>query len=157
MVFVNLVNLAKPSSFHFNLLLVSLCSLDLIHSDVWSCSTKSLGGYPYYVLFIDDFSRFTWLYHIHNKSDVFIVFVQFKSLVENQFSSSIKQFQCVGGGEYMSNQFKKKKIGHSWHTSPCLLPLHTTTKWCGRAQASSYHGNGVVLACSISSLNLILG
>jgi hypothetical protein len=84
---------------------VSLCSLDLIHSDVWSCSTKSLGGYPYYVLFIDDFSRFTWLYHIHNKSDVFIVFVQFKSLVENQFSSSIKQFQCVGGGEYMSNQF----------------------------------------------------
>jgi len=62
---------------------VSLCPLDLIHSDVWSCSTKSLGGYSYYVLFIDDFSRFTWLYLIHNKSDIFTVFVQFKSLVEN--------------------------------------------------------------------------
>jgi hypothetical protein len=78
---------------------VSLCPLDLIHSDVWSCSTKSLGGCSYYVLFIDDFFRFTWLYPIHTKSDVFQLFVQFKSLVENQFSSSIKQFQCDGGGE----------------------------------------------------------
>jgi hypothetical protein len=80
---------------------ISLCPLDLIHSDVWSYSTKSLGGCLYYVLFIDDFSRFTWLYPIHNKLDVFQVFVQFKSLVENQFSSSIKQFQCDGGGEYV--------------------------------------------------------
>jgi hypothetical protein len=91
---------------------VSLCPLDLIHSDVWSCSTKSLGGCLYYVLFIDDFSRFTWLYPIHNKSDVFRVFVQFKSLVENQFSSSIKQFQCDGGVEYMSNQFKNFLVTH---------------------------------------------
>jgi transposase InsO family protein len=52
------------------------------------------------------------LYPIHNKSDVFQVFVQFKSLVENQFSSSIKQFQCDGGGEYMSNQFKKFLVTH---------------------------------------------
>jgi len=58
---------------------VSMCPLDLIHSDVWSCSTKSLGGCSYYVLFIDDFSRFTWLYPIHHKSDVFSVFLQFKS------------------------------------------------------------------------------
>jgi hypothetical protein len=91
---------------------VSLCPLDLIHSDVWSYSTKSLGGCLYYVLFIDDFSRFTWLYSIHNKSDVFRVFVQFKSLVENQFSSSIKQFQCDGGGEYMSNQFNNFLVTH---------------------------------------------
>jgi len=90
---------------------VSMCPLDLIHSDVWSCSTKSLGG-CYYVLFIDDFSIFTWLYPIHHKSDVFSVFVQFKSLVENQFSTSIKQFQCDGGGEYMSTQFKNFLIHH---------------------------------------------
>jgi hypothetical protein len=91
---------------------VSLCPLDLIHSDVWSCSTKSLGGCSYYVFFINDFSRFTWLYPIHNKSDVFQVFVQFKSLAQNQFSSSIKQFQCDGGGEYMSNQFKNFLVTH---------------------------------------------
>jgi len=90
---------------------VSLCPLDLIHLDVWSCSTKSLGGCSYYDLFIDDFSKFTWLYPIHNKSDVFQVFVQFKSLVENQFPSSTKQFQC-DGGEYMSNQFKNFLVTH---------------------------------------------
>jgi hypothetical protein len=85
---------------------ISSCPLDLIHSDVWSCSTKSMNGCQYYVLFIDDFSRFTWLYPIHNKSDVFSIFVKFKSIVENQFSCSIKQFQSDGGGEFISNQFK---------------------------------------------------
>ena len=35
---------------------ISSCPLDLIHSDVWSCSTKSMSGCQYYVLFIDDFS-----------------------------------------------------------------------------------------------------
>lgn len=108
---------------------VSMCPLDLIHSDVWSCSTKSLGGCCYYVLFIDDFSRFTWLYPIHQKSDVFSVFVQFKSLVENQFSTYIKQFQCDGGGEYMPTQFKNFLIHHGiLHRISCP---HTTTKWCG--------------------------
>jgi len=34
------------------------------------------------------------------------------NLVENQFSCSIKQFQCDGGGEYMSTQFKKKLVTH---------------------------------------------
>lgn len=79
--------------------------LELIHSDVWSCSTKSLNGCRYYVIFIDDYSRFSWLYPIPNKSDVYGCFVKFKLLIENQLSYKIKPLQTDGGGEYMSNQF----------------------------------------------------
>jgi hypothetical protein len=91
---------------------VSLCPLDLIHSDVWSCSTKSLGGSLYYVLFIDDFSKFTWLYPIHNKSDVFTVFVQFKSRGKSilLFHQTISIYN--GDGEFMSNQFKNFLLTH---------------------------------------------
>ena len=85
---------------------VSSFPLQLIHTDVWSCSTKSLSGCKYYVIFIDDFSRFSWLYPLQNKSDVYACFVKFKTLVENQFSCKIKQLQSDGGGEYMSNQFQ---------------------------------------------------
>jgi transposase InsO family protein len=44
--------------------------------------------------------------HIHKKSEVFTNFVKFKLLVENQFTSHIKQLQSDGGGEYNSVQFQ---------------------------------------------------
>jgi len=65
-----------------------------------------MSGCRFYVIFVDDFSRFTWLYPLINKSEVFSYFVKFKLLVEKQFSTSIKQFQTDNGGEYTSTQFK---------------------------------------------------
>jgi len=71
---------------------VSTKPLELIHSDVWTSSIASLSGCKFYVLFIDDYSRFTWLYPILNKSDVYASFVKFKLFAENLFSTTIKQF-----------------------------------------------------------------
>ena len=77
---------------------VVLSPLGLVHSDVWVSPVVSNEGHRYYVLFIDDFSRFTWVYPTRNKSDVFSCFINFKSLAENHFSTKIKQFQCDNGG-----------------------------------------------------------
>ena len=42
--------------------------LDIVHSDVCGpMSSSSLSGYVYYVSFIDDFSRKTWVYFLKNK------------------------------------------------------------------------------------------
>jgi len=79
--------------------------LELVHSDVWVSPTVSLGGCRYYVIFIDDFTQFCWLYPLVNKSDVFLSFTKFQSLVENQFSCQIKQLQYDNGGEYLSHLF----------------------------------------------------
>ena len=46
--------------------------LEIIHSDVCSpMSSSSLSRYEYYVSFIDDFSRMTWIYFMKNKDKVF--------------------------------------------------------------------------------------
>jgi hypothetical protein len=59
--------------------------LELIHSDVFGpVLVPSLGKYMYYVSFIYDFSRNTWIYFLRNKSKVFDKFKEFKALVENQ-------------------------------------------------------------------------
>lgn len=79
--------------------------LNLVHSDVWVSPIPSSSGCRYYVIFIDEYSRFTWMYPITTKSEVFNCFVKFKLLVENLFSWKIKQFQSDNGGEYTSNQF----------------------------------------------------
>ena len=84
---------------------VSTCPLELIHSDVWVSPVVSRDGSQYYVIFIDDYSRFTWMYPLFNKSDVFSCFVKFKAVVENLFSCHIKKFQSDNGGEYVSKQF----------------------------------------------------
>jgi len=86
--------------------------LELIHSDVWTSPITSVGGCKFYVLFIDDFSRFTWLFPLKQKSEVFNSFVRFKSLVENQFSSTIKQLLTDNGGEYLSTVFQEYLSQH---------------------------------------------
>lgn len=81
--------------------------LDLIHSDVCGLmSTTSLNGYEYYVTFIDDFSRKTWIYFMKNKDEVFSRFKEFKALVENQTGKKIKILRSDNGGKYTSNAFK---------------------------------------------------
>ena len=59
--------------------------LDLVHTDVSGrMSHVSLRGYEYYVVFIDDFSRKTWIFFLKAKAEVFRCFKEFKALVENQ-------------------------------------------------------------------------
>ena len=49
--------------------------LEIIHSYVCSpMSLSSLSGYVYYVSFIDDFSRKTWIYFMKNKDEAFSKF-----------------------------------------------------------------------------------
>jgi len=58
--------------------------LELVHSDVFGpVKVPSLGKSMYYVSFIDDFSRNTWIYFLKKKYEVFDRFKEFKTLVEN--------------------------------------------------------------------------
>jgi histone deacetylase 1/2 len=50
---------------------------ELVYLDVWGHAQTSVSGHNYYVSFIDAYSRFTWLYLLKRKSDVFTVFLQF--------------------------------------------------------------------------------
>ena len=81
--------------------------LEIIHSNVCGpMSSSSLRGYAYYVYFIDDFSRKTWVYFMKNKDEVFIKFKEFKALIENNTEKKIKTFRSDNGGEFTSNEFK---------------------------------------------------
>ena len=80
--------------------------LDFIHTDVSGrMSHVSLSGYEYYVLFIDDHSRKTWIYFLKTKSEVFKQFQEFKALVETQTGRKIKVLRSDNGGEYTLGEF----------------------------------------------------
>ena len=49
-----------------------------------------MSGREYYLTFIDDHSRKTWIYFLKTKGQVFKRFKEFKALVENQIGKKIK-------------------------------------------------------------------
>jgi transposase InsO family protein len=59
----------------------------------------------YYLTFIDDHSRKTWIYFLKAKSEVFKRFQEFKALVENKTGKKIKVLRSDNGGEYASTKF----------------------------------------------------
>lgn len=78
--------------------------LELIHSDVYGpMKTITHRGDKYFLIFVDDFSRMTWLYFLKHKSEVFYVFKKFKSMVENQKGLKIKTLRNDRGAEHTSN------------------------------------------------------
>ena len=80
--------------------------LDLIHSDICGpMQTTSLSGYSYYSSFIDDYSRKTWIYFLKKKDEVFEIFKEFKSLVENLSKKKTKILRSDNGGEFTLNEF----------------------------------------------------
>jgi transposase InsO family protein len=65
-----------------------------------------LNGCLYYVLFIDDHSRKTWIYFLKNKDGVLVKFQEFKAQVEKLIGRKIKVLRSDNGGEYTSKDFR---------------------------------------------------
>ncbi|MCO5552522.1 hypothetical protein L7F22_006034 [Adiantum nelumboides] len=77
--------------------------LQLVHSDVCGpMRTPSVGNSLYFVTFIDDFSRFCWVYPLKAKSVVFAIFQHYVSMVENETGCKVQTLRTDRGGEYMS-------------------------------------------------------
>ncbi|GKC26614.1 zinc finger, CCHC-type containing protein, partial [Tanacetum coccineum] len=68
-------------------------------------ATPSLGNKKYSVPFIDDASRFCYVYLLHTKDEALDKFKVFKTEVELQQGSLIKRFRTDMGGEYMDTLY----------------------------------------------------
>jgi hypothetical protein len=73
-------------------------------------SVPSLGKSMYYVSFIDDFSRKTWIYFLRKKYEVFDRFKEFKALVENQTEKRIKVLRTDNDGEFCAGMNLKNSV-----------------------------------------------
>ncbi|GJS51409.1 zinc finger, CCHC-type containing protein [Tanacetum coccineum] len=74
--------------------------LELIHSDLCDLhATPSLGNKKYFVTFIDDASRFCYVYLLHSNDEALDKFKVFKTEVELQQGYLIKRFRTDRGGQ----------------------------------------------------------
>ena len=116
---------------------ISSQPLALIQCDLWGSSPElSISGYSYYISFIDDCTKYVWLYPLTTKSEAFVTFLKFKTYVENMLSFKIKAPHSDGGGVSQaqhSNIFWKLMGLHIVSHA-----LHTRAKWHCRKKALSY-------------------
>jgi hypothetical protein len=96
---------------------VSTSPLELVLSDVWGPAPSSFGHNTYCVSFIDDFSKFTWIYLLKHKSEVFQKYHVFQAHVERLFDCKILAMQTDWGGEYHKLSSFFDRIGISHHVS----------------------------------------
>ncbi|KAJ9567715.1 LOW QUALITY PROTEIN: hypothetical protein OSB04_003681 [Centaurea solstitialis] len=94
--------------------IISKSPLDLIFSDVWCSPIASFDNYKYYIVFVDHYTKYIWLYPLKLKSDSLSIFLRFQRLVENYFNRKIKQVYSDNGGEYikLSSHFSSCGISH---------------------------------------------
>ena len=81
--------------------------LELIHSDLSGrFSQPSLGGSQYYISFTDDFTRFTWIEFLKNKSDAVRKIIDLITMLERQHKTKILRLRTDNGGEYVNQDLK---------------------------------------------------
>ena len=96
-----------------------------IHSDVWGpVEIPSLSGARYFVTFIDDCTRTTWVSLLKNKSDVYSRFKEFHKMVSTQYQQVVRVFQSDNGGEYINGPMQEfmKLHGIRHQTSSTYTP-----------------------------------
>lgn len=80
--------------------------LEIIHTDICGPVNKdSIGGARYILTFIDDRSRFVFVYFLKNKDETFEKFREFKTMVECQTGKKIKVLRSDNGTEFVNNNF----------------------------------------------------
>ena len=83
-------------------------ALGVVHYDVCGpFPVSSLGGNKYFVYFMDEFTRMTWVTLIKFKQEVFIEFKKFKVKDENKKGHRLKILKTDDEGEFSSTEFKK--------------------------------------------------
>uniref|UniRef100_A0AAV1T9V0 Polyprotein n=1 Tax=Peronospora matthiolae TaxID=2874970 RepID=A0AAV1T9V0_9STRA len=87
--------------------------LKIVHTDLMGpMNPKSKGGALYVLTFIDDYSRFVYVYLLAAKSQAFEHFQDFRVMVETQTDRKIKCIRSDNGGEFTSYRFNKYCVNH---------------------------------------------
>lgn len=93
--------------------------LQLVHSDVCTTAEPDLFGNKYFVTFTDDFTRFSYVYLMRAKSEVFSRFEEYKAHVENNpHQYRIEEMRFDNGGEFVNRNFQKYAIENGITLSP---------------------------------------
>ena len=98
--------------------MISTCkAFELLHMDLFGPTTyTSIGGNKYGLVTVDDYTRYTWVFFLSDKSEVHDLFKSFVKRCQNEFETTIKKIRSDNGSEFKNTRIEEycddHGIGH---------------------------------------------
>jgi transposase InsO family protein len=99
--------------------------LELLHMDLFGPITyASVGGNLYYLVIVDDYSRYTWEFFLQEKSEVASIFKKFSKKAQNEFDCKIKKIGSDNGKKFENTNIHEycDKVGIKHEVSATHTP-----------------------------------
>jgi transposase InsO family protein len=78
---------------------------ELLHIDLFGPTQyTSIGENKYDFMTVDDYTRYTWVFFLVGKSDVFATFKSFVKGIYNEFETTIKRVRSDNGSEFKNTR-----------------------------------------------------
>jgi hypothetical protein len=77
-----------------------------VHIDICGELNTGIGGVKYFFIIVDDYSRYSTIYSLHNKNEALSCFKEFKAVSENIHNSRIQFIRCDNAPELMQGDFE---------------------------------------------------
>jgi transposase InsO family protein len=82
--------------------------LELLHMDLFGPVTYlSIGGRKYGLVTVDDFSRFTWVFFLQDKSETQGTLKRFLRRAQNEFKLKVKKIRSDNGSKFKNLQVEE--------------------------------------------------
>ena len=79
--------------------------LELLHIDLFGPTTyRSIDGNCYCLVVVDDYSRYSWVFFLHDKADTYDIFKKFITRAENEFELKVKKVRSDNGSDVMKKE-----------------------------------------------------
>jgi transposase InsO family protein len=98
--------------------------LELLHMDLFGpIAYISIGGSKYCLVIVDDYSRFTWMFFLQEKSQTQETLKGFLKRAQNEFGLRIKKIRSDNGTMFKNSQIEAF-LRMSASSMSSLLPTH---------------------------------
>jgi transposase InsO family protein len=115
--------------------------LEILHIDLFGpIAYISIGGNKYGLVIVDDYSHFTWVFFLQDKSENQEVLKKFLKRAQNKFDAKVKKIRSDNDTEFKNTQVEDflNEYGIK-HEFSAPMPLK---KWGGRKEESDSHRDG---------------
>ena len=82
--------------------------LELLHVDLFGPTIyRSIGGNCYCLVVVDDYSRYTLVFFLHDKADTYDIFKKFMTRAENEFELKVKKVRSDNESEFRNTKVEE--------------------------------------------------